>query len=635
MPPLADAFAEEWGPAAARWTVSTLPDGVRGDARDLLGALPWFRELDDRELNEILGRTSWAMVRGNEDVLRAGESGDWLAVVMSGRLQVDPDGTGTNLLQVGRGGHVGELSSLTKEPRSATVRAVRDSQLILVPGDVVDDALRRHPDHAVDLARSVARLVQQKASRSDAVRTVALLAACEDDAASEACRHLAEALSAGSSVARIKGPQDLPTNTQPWIDGGDVDHRVVSWLNDQELAHEMVLYEARLDDAAWTQLTIRQADQIIVLATTGSSPPASVAALVPADRLRHAELLILHPSDWSLPTPAARWTAASGIEHVLHARLPKREDFERLARRLTGTAVGLVLGGGGARAYAHIGVIDALLQAGVPIDHIGGASLGGMIAAQYAFGYDVPGMIRLNEEGWVRRRPFRDYTLPLVSLYAGRRLVRAIEDGFGDAAIEDLRLPFFCVSTSLTTGHTVVHQTGSVAEAARAGLSIPGILPPVTTGAGAILVDGGLTNNLPVDVMRGLGLGLVIAVDVSPGADASLTSGFRETPSPWQLLWERRLPVGVRRRFPSIFRLMQRSALVSSSTRTVELRLEADLCLTPPVQQFDVFEWNRIRRLVDAGRAYTSTVIDVRAIGAAATERRPSIVRESSGVALG
>ena len=279
-----------------------------------------------------------------------------------------------------------------------------------------------------------------------------------------------------------------------------------------------------------------------------------------------------------------------------------RRDVERLARRLTGKSVGLVLSGGGARGFAHIGVIQALEEAGIPIDRLGGTSMGAVIAAQYAAGLDPPAMLELNRV-WQERNPLWDLTLPLIALVSGRTGLRILERMFGDRRIEDLWLDFFCCSTNLTRSELSVHRDGPLARWVRASISIPGIAPPLRIENGDLLVDGGVLNNLPADVMRLLGSGRTIAVDVALPGDLIMDPHDGDMPSPWQML-RSYLPAaggGITARTPSIFAILERTTLVASLSLSQRLSREVDLYVSPPVGTFGSFEWGALDRIVAAG----------------------------------
>ena len=191
-------------------------------------------------------------------------------------------------------------------------------------------------------------------------------------------------------------------------------------------------------------------------------------------------------------------------------RLDLPSDFDRLARLITGHAVGVVMAGGGARAFTHIGVVKALRASGVPIDQVGGTSMGAIVAAAVAARWTDEELAERFRRSFVTANPLSDYTLPFVSLFGGRRVTTLLRTAFGDKDIEDLVLPFYCVTANLTTANADTHTTGKLWRWLRASVSLPGVLPPFND-AGQVHVDGGVIDNLPVRVMRRQGRGLTIA----------------------------------------------------------------------------------------------------------------------------
>jgi predicted acylesterase/phospholipase RssA len=280
--------------------------------------------------------------------------------------------------------------------------------------------------------------------------------------------------------------------------------------------------------------------------------------------------------------------------------LETRRHFERLARFLTGRAVGLVLGGGGARGAAHIGVIRALEEAGIPIDMIGGTSAGGMVAALYAMGLGGDDMLRAMHKQLVESKMFTRYTLPIVSLIAATPPDRAAKEVFRDLQIEDLLVNFFCVSCNLSTGETVVHQHGPLWKAVRATTSLPGILVPVVEGR-HLLIDGGVVDNLPSTVMKRLCGGPVVVVNVSPDKDVMLGEGLERIPSPAEILWSWINPFKRAVRIPTIMTVMGRVAVVNSLFRkNIAIRL-ADFLVDVPVDDYGLLQFDALDEMVEVG----------------------------------
>jgi EmrB/QacA subfamily drug resistance transporter len=259
----------------------------------------------------------------------------------------------------------------------------------------------------------------------------------------------------------------------------------------------------------WTDACLRQADH--VLCVTGGGPVPM--ALHAHPELRGADVVLLEGA--AGPRGFGLWLdvlAARGAHVVQVDGL--EADAARVARRLTGRAIGLVLSGGGARGLAHVGVIEELLAAGVPIDRVGGTSMGAFIGAMLAVGMDAEEIDARCYEEWVRRSPLSDYRLPRISLIRGDRARGMLERTFGDRRIEATAREFSCVSCDLVSGDLVVHRRGPLFEAVGASISVPGLVPPLARG-GRLLVDGGVLDNLPVGAVGASKEGPLIAVDIT------------------------------------------------------------------------------------------------------------------------
>ena len=296
-----------------------------------------------------------------------------------------------------------------------------------------------------------------------------------------------------------------------------------------------------------------------------------------------------------MPLGTKRWLSERPhVEEHHHLRWNEDADFGRLARVLAGRAIGMVLGGGGARGFAHIGVLKAMREAGIPIDMIGGTSMGAALAAQWALGWTADEIRDINRRVWVEIRPHTKLTIPIVSVVGSRLAQQCGRMMYGDTQIEDLWIPFFCVSSNLTTADVMVHRRGSLLKAATASASLPGFAVPTLEG-NQLLCDGGLLNNLPTDVMRQVGAGVVIASEVSLEEDASFIAD--RVPTPWEVLRRRA-------RFPTLMEVVLRASLLHS-TRREQLALDdADLTLRPPVEGFSMMDFPRLAELIALGYDY-------------------------------
>jgi predicted acylesterase/phospholipase RssA len=379
----------------------------------------------------------------------------------------------------------------------------------------------------------------------------------------------------------------------------------VQWLNEQELAHRFVLYETDPAFSSWTERAVRQADHVVFVADAAATPEPGEAEQGLAARWRGARaprrsVVLLRDAGAPAPRGTAALLAAHEADCHYHVSLDHAEDFARLARCLTGAGIGLVLGGGGARGFAHLGVLRALAEAEVPIDWVGGTSVGAIIAALVAQRLPPGEALARCKEHF---SSLKDPTLPVVALLAGRRIRAKLERVFGAAAIEDLELPYLCVSTNLSRAAQTVHERGPLVRAIRASIALPGVLPPVSLGED-LHVDGGLVNNLPIDVMAAKPeIGSVLAVDVSAEVEMRAPPDRDLDASGWRMLWERIHPGDARSEMPSIMSLLTRSALVASVYWTRERRAAeaASLYLRIPVADLRLLAFERIDEIVARG----------------------------------
>lgn len=614
-----------------------IPAPPLSEARALVASARLFQELPLPVLGEVAGQLEWNVVPGGGTLCEEGEAGERLYLVACGRLIASwrrPEGE-IALGEIGRGESVGEVAVVTGRPRAATVRAVRDTIVASLGREELADLADRQPSVLRQLVHVMAARLDERprAGATPHGLSFALVGAGAAMALDEVTAGLAAALAAlGSTVVLdaylVEALFGSGAAASP--DGSSLHGRVTRWLAEQEAAHRFVVYRADTG-GAWARRCLRQADRVLVVAAAGEPPLAAALAVVRDQPERaHDELVLVHPAATERPSESAHWLALHPFRAHHHLRRGEPAGLERLARQVSGQGVGLVLGGGGVRGFAHIGVIRALEEAGVPIDRIGGASMGGIIAAQHAYGYGWREMLEINRRGWIGMRPHKAYTLPLVSLLSKGRGERMLEMMFGGAHIEDLPTPFFCVSTNLTRTEVVVHRSGPLQRALTASMTIPGLSPPIVTPEGELLVDGGVLNSLPIDVMRRLGDGPIVASDVSATVDLRADPSWDDAPTPWQLLRGRLRRGAAPRPFPNILSLVARSALLASDLYAKHAKGEVELYLDLPMEPFSMFDVERLDELVDYGYRFTrralATAPGVSALrGAAAATPPPAL----------
>lgn len=585
--------------------------------RQMLAVLPvLFGPLTAAELGELERQISWRTLHRGEVLFRQGDRGDAWYVVASGRLAVvEPAHDGQperRLSEVGRGEGIGEMALLTGQPRSATVYALRDAELARFPVELVSELVATRPQLSLGMLRGLAQRITQQSSTSprpqEASLTLALLPASPGVDLAALAQRLTVALSRFGTTRTI-GSAHLhevgvghdaahrPDTHPTWI-------RLSAWLEEQSTAHRFVLLVADAEPNGWSTWTVGHADQVIVVgdAQADPRPGALERALLPASadaRDVQRLLVLLHPDGTRPPRGTAAWLDARSVQAHLHLRLDRDDDIDRLARRLAGRGVALALSGGGARCCAHIGVVRAMREHGIPIDLVTGTSAGALIGYLAAAHVETDAMGRAARQ-FHEARPFKGYTLPLFSLLGGDRLSRALQAQCGDTRIEDLWLPLVAVSSNLTHQTMELHTRGPVWRALRASASLPGLVEPLIHD-GQLLVDGGLIDNLPVGLARERLAGRVIAVDVTSDLDLSTTA--RAYPSPWIEFAARVLRLRARTGTapPGMFEVMMHSLLLASLAHTRRARLEADLCLRPDLAAFGLLALDKHSQIIEAG----------------------------------
>jgi NTE family protein len=539
-----------------------------------------FLGLDDDCIRSIAEAATWFSVRGGNILFSQGDPSEALYITVSGLLGAvfrRSSGEEITVNRIGPGEVIGEMGCVLGEPRSATIRALRSSELIAVSRNALEQLARRNPGILLALYRTVVgrlRDVQEGKHARYRPRTFCLLPAAADDGVRAFAQDIAAALGALGSTFLV---------TKPEFAGATADQ-----FNVLEAAHEYVVYLAESAETAWSRLCLSQADCILIVvrgtdAATATAPfDGRVSAAIPV------ELMLL----WPGPIVAGQTTAwLEALRPVGHHHVRSPADVGRAARLITGRGMGLVLSGGGARGLSHIGVSRALSDHGVSIDAICGTSIGAYIGAALAMEWDFE-TLRHRIEDFSRKHPLLELVVPRWSLLSGRGLRVSAEKWFGEWAIEETPIRYACVTTNLTACGVAAHRRGKLKTWVRASCSLPGVFPPIFADD-AVHIDGGLVNNLPTDIIRGMGVGFVLAVDVGAGPASGNHAGRRDA-----------API------PNIFELLTRIVTMSDDARGPTARQQCDVLLAPNVQHLGLLDWRAYDEAIKYGYDCTLAKID-------------------------
>ncbi|MBI1251070.1 MAG: cyclic nucleotide-binding domain-containing protein [Alphaproteobacteria bacterium] len=552
-----------------------------------LMSIPLFQGVAPDALAAAEDGADWLSLPAGWPLFRAGERADHLYFVLTGTLAAfrsDPAGQHRLLGYIRAGEPVGEMALIARENHTASVFATRDTELMRLSRPAFEKLTQSCPGLMERIARLMltrARAPEGKGPARAAPKVYALIATSPTIDLELRARTLQTAMRRLGKTAVIIGE--------------DAVDRPAKWFDDQELKHDAVFLISPIADTTWFRACIRQADRIWFLARADARP--SIPLLPdedpsPARSFRLLDVVLLHLGEDRKAATTDEWRSACGAARVFHWRGVDDADAERLARTISQRAVGLVLSGGGARAYAHIGVVRALREAHIPLDMVGGTSMGAIIAACVAMGWDDEEIEVRIRQAFVESNPLGDYVLPVVGLVRGLRVENRLQEHFGEALIEDLKVPFFCASTNLTTASLRVHRHGLLRNALRATISLPGILPPIVEGDD-ILVDGAVIRNFPVDVLKETHRGKIIGVDVArqEGIDPK---DFIDPPSFFG--WVSRYGL---QSAPPIASLLMRAATLGADPWRG--RDGVDMLVLPEMPNVDLRDWKKFDDAVVAG----------------------------------
>ncbi len=536
-------------------------------AARLLSATLMFDRASLMSLEALTAESDRRVLRRGDVLVREAEPADSFFIVLSGRFTVHRGNSNDLVAEIAQGELVGEIGFFAGLPRTATVVAARDSIVLEVSRSTFDKAAEALPGLREAVTTFLARRFAQPplASRLESpakTRTLAIIPAGGSRISPAFVRHLQQAFGAGTR-AQFVGRPDINSR----FPGLSVDDQpILNWLNELEGQTEFIVYVADEEPSEWTRVCIRQADTVVLLAEVSCSP-----RLNPSEELAlsvhppsSARLVLIHEHRSAAVSGTSAWLdERPHVGHHHHVALEDGRDVQRLVRFISGKARGFVASGGGSLGSAHLGVYKAFAEAGARFDYFGGTSSGAAMMAGFARGLDAEQIDRATHSIFVKSRAFRRPTLPRFALLDHKAFDRALRAEYGDVLIEDLWLPFFSLSTNLSSHQPHLHRRGKLWQAVRASGSIPGILPPFFTADGDMLVDGAIMNNVPLEQMRELKTGPNVVVSFGSSGPQKYDIDYDHIPGASELAITLLNPFA-RGRFPqvpSIFHVIAASML--------------------------------------------------------------------------
>lgn len=495
--------------------------------RELLSNL--FGEMEENSINHIFEEGHKTNLEAGEYLFRQGDSKNDLYVVLSGRLRaINESKNGITILgDIAEGEPVGELALFTDEPRMAAVLAIRKSVVLKISKSEYHALVAKNPHFASALTKFVIKrmrrnVLEQKVEA--APKNIVFVQLQEDYELDPWINEIKNNLEALSMQPRV-----LNSATKE----NDGSTPVLGILESNKGVNLLVCSGK---DPEWTKQCLLYADLIILASDFYASE--TLYDIEKNHKLyennilnRKKYLLLLHPEDSSVPKDTARWFKNRNIHLHIHARKNNLKDLKRLCRIITNQAVGLVLGGSGAKGYAHTGAVNALLNAGVEIDFVGGSSAGAFYGIGMTYSdFDFGKINQICEESTSEELGINDFFLTFLSKNSGQKIGDFSRKIFRDTNLEDLWITSYCVSTDRSTRETKIHNTGLVWQQIQESFSSPGIFPPVVV-EDQLFVDGGLSENIPIDPMYRYPIKHIIAVSLKGSEPEKID--LNNIPSVW------------------------------------------------------------------------------------------------------
>ena len=587
-----------------------------------------FKNLPHTVLREMKENTVREFLAGGEVLFEENSEGSDLYILAAGKLRYEKrnsDGAVHDVGEFKRLDIIGELSLFTGEKRSATVKAIRDSELIRVPREVALSILLKYPDSLLQITKIIAeRLAHAKTDNKGFIpvsKTFSLLSSLSKESLDEIIHKIGLVFLRYGSFCVVDEKMFLErTSELQSLDEVEREPWIIRFFSQLEAEFDYVFYilEDGKTVTSWIERALRQSDSILFIKDANEDPNCiHLETLMDQKQFKNRTqvLVLVQPNPVEVVPGTIRHLQKRKFSRHFHVHFDRLDTWERLGRGLLGKSIGLALGGGGAKGFAHLGVLSALEENKIPIDMVSGTSAGSIFAALIAMGETSKGSKEKAKALWVTKDLLNEYTVPVLSLTTGKKYTEAIRQFFGSIQIEDLWIPYFAISTDLSHSEIHVHDRGDLWKAIRASTSIPGVVPPFIDD-GVVYVDGGVLDNVPGITLKERGVGKVISVDVFgdiyPDQDKELSSYFDKsnpgvmTNPLTQITNLINFNEILRPKFPPIGDIIIRSILASSRDRIRQTEKISDLFLQIPTNNFGLLDWFAYERLIELG--YVSSI---------------------------
>lgn len=533
--------------------------------RNDLRLIPFFSDLADDVLSAIERYCRREHYGRGELVFAEGDFGDRMYIIQSGQVKVisERDGSERIFSYLNPGNFFGETALLTGEPRNAGIRVVIDSDLISLGRQELQELIEQYPAIAVEISRELSRRLTRQIQTPVQQEELNIVVVVGQQAPA-----LAEQMAAltGEEVFLfdLGGLGAMPVDQTALSQGGVQLARGAQNITADDLPARL---SSLVQEYFWVILAIPLRPSLLTIKAIDLADVTIQLADVPE-----------------------RWLTQAATRNFVVVK-PEPKPIARLARKIARRQVGLALSSGGARGLAHIGVLDVFERERIPIDLLATASMGSIIGALYATGASMPEIIRAGQlmqrqTNFISGFPMWDVGIPPRSgLVRGHKTLEYFRKLTHNKTFEELDTPLTVVACDVISGEEVQFDTGPVAEAVRASMSLIGVFEPAHVGD-HFLVDGGTVNPVPTSVLQDKHADLILASSVIPGL-------------PERLHRKQQRKTGKAPNFLSIIL----GAIEIMESEIIRRRSDAiDVLITPDVAQFTTLEYARVDEIIEVGR---------------------------------
>ncbi|MBN8680958.1 MAG: patatin-like phospholipase family protein [Chitinophagales bacterium] len=564
-----------------------------------------FGELTNAQLEQVFAASHVHQFETGQFLFQQGDTDNTLYIVLSGRLRViQQTEAGTRLLgDIAAGEPVGEFALFTKDPRTASVVAIRKSLVLEIYEEDYKKLVTDNPQFAFNLPQFVINRMRRKGFQQRleaAPKNVALIKLQPDNDFTPWTDHMKQELTAMNVPVSVYGSENR----------SEEDHHAI--FEEMENSEGLNILVCDEDNPEWANQCLTYCDLVVV--ATEFYAPSSLYAIEQKLKIYNENilnkkiyLLLLHPENGDAPSQTQRWLEERPVNLHLHVRKHNDRDIRRFCRIITHKAVGLVLGGGGAKGAAHVGAAKAMMEAGLEFDFVGGTSAG----ALYGMGltvtdFDFPKVRDFCQHGVDCKVTSSDYHFPFLSLMKGKNMRKYLKNMLNDVHLEDFWVNTYCVSTDYSAAAIKVHNTGLARQKVEASIAIPGVFPPVIIDR-HLHVDGGVLDNLPIEAMYEKPVRHVIAIALSAQSPRSVD--IKTVPSAWEIF----LNIFTKKhryRLPKMPALLMNSLTLNSVQRQEVSKKQVSLYIEMDLRGYGLLDWSKWKEVIDKGYQQTRALLE-------------------------